>query len=77
MNRSIIAEQKEEILRMLQERFKDTEPVITFDKCHDPIVYVKSLSEPVPLILVSYKGSLNNDTKQYPGCRITKSILLI
>lgn len=64
---SIIADQKDEILRILQERFKDTKPVIYFDKCHDPIVYMRSLSQPVPLILVSYKGSLNNETKQYPG----------
>jgi hypothetical protein len=63
-----ITERTDEILRMLKECLKNVEPVITFDKCYDPVGCIKTLNPTAfPLILVSYKGSLSNESKLYPG----------
>ena len=63
-----IIERTNEILRMLKEEFKKHDPKIHFEKCYDPMVYIQTLNlTNFPLILVSYKGSMNNDAKLYPG----------
>ena len=63
-----IVDRTNEILDILQEELKDIEPVIYFDKSYDPMIYIKTLNPTgFPLILVSYKSSLPNDSKLYPG----------
>ena len=61
---SKIAERIDDIIRMLGKKC----PEILFKECNDPLVYMKSLN-PIrfPLVLISYKESLYNDSKIYPG----------
>jgi len=41
---------------------------VTVDYCNDPLVYIRSINPTsFPLILVSYKSSLSNNSKWYPG----------
>jgi len=59
---------RDEIIRLINEHMSDSNIPITVDSCNDPIVYINTLNPTsFPLILVSYKSSLINNSKMYPG----------
>ena len=65
---SKILKQTNEIIRMLEKELKGVKTLLYINPCYDPIFYLQSYNyTKFPLVLVSYRGSLYNISKLYPG----------